>query len=93
MLKPIRWQGRAISGILNKLTVEKFDMLYEKLITETGICSETHIEELMKQIFHKATTQHHFISMSAASRWSSGRLSFVPTDRRLDCWFLIFRIV
>jgi hypothetical protein len=54
---------RAISSILNKLTVEKYDSLYKKLVGETNICKETHVEGLMKQVFQKATTQHHYISM------------------------------
>merc|ERR1719333_1949234 len=54
---------RGINGILNKLTVEKFEALYKKLIGEVGMCAESHIVVLTKQLFTKSTTQHHFIEM------------------------------
>jgi hypothetical protein len=54
---------RGINGILNKLTVEKFEALYKKLIGEVGMCAENHIVVLTKQLFAKSTTQHHFIEM------------------------------
>merc|ERR1719472_217333 len=54
---------RGINSILNKLTVEKFDQLYKKLIGEVGMCAENHIVVLTKQLFTKSTTQHHFIEM------------------------------
>jgi hypothetical protein len=50
--------------ILNKLTIERFDLLYEQLI-ECGISSSSHVEILMREVFEKATTQHHFIGMYA----------------------------
>jgi len=53
---------RQIKSILNKLTVEKYDSLYAKLI-ELEIESTSHVEELVKDLFLKATTQHHFIEM------------------------------
>merc|ERR550534_1001683 len=53
---------RAMKSILNKLTVEKFDALYQKLLV-CGIETRTHIETLMREVFEKATTQHHFIEM------------------------------
>jgi len=53
---------RKMKAILNKLTMEKFDALYEKLL-ECGIRTSTHIEMLMREVFEKATTQHHFIEM------------------------------
>jgi len=53
---------RQIKSILNKLTLEKYDSLYAKLI-ELEIESKTHVEELIKDLFLKATTQHHFIEM------------------------------
>ena len=53
---------RLMRGILNKLTVEKFDALSEKLLN-CGITKKTHIESLTLMIFEKATRQHHFISM------------------------------
>merc|ERR1719301_505761 len=54
---------RGINSILNKLTVEKFEALYKKLIGEVGMCAENHIVVLTKQLFAKSTTQHHFIEM------------------------------
>mmetsp|Transcript_86038 Transcript_86038/g.248416 ORF Transcript_86038/g.248416 Transcript_86038/m.248416 type:complete len:1040 (-) Transcript_86038:428-3547(-) len=53
---------RAMKSILNKLTVDKFDTLYQKLL-ECGISKGAHIETLVREVFEKATTQHHFIEM------------------------------
>jgi len=53
---------RAARSILNKLTIEKFDSLYEQLAT-TGIRTMGHITSLMQEVFEKATVQHHFIPM------------------------------
>jgi len=55
---------RAMKGILNKLTVEKFKPLCEKLVS-CGIETRVHLEILVNEIFEKATTQHHFIDMYA----------------------------
>jgi hypothetical protein len=55
---------RKACAILNKLTVEKFDALYEQLAT-CGIRKPEHLEILMREVFNKATTQHHFIAMYA----------------------------
>lgn len=74
--KPSRSQGsgspqdgnqqvaRAARSILNKLTVEKFDALYEQL-AECGLKTPEHVKILMREIFEKATDQHHFIPMYA----------------------------
>merc|ERR1719446_1032782 len=51
-----------MKSILNKLTVEKFERLYQQLL-ECGIETQGHIETLMSEVFEKATTQHHFVSM------------------------------
>jgi len=56
--------ARAACAILNKLTVEKFDSLFEQLAT-CGIKKPEHLEMLMREVFNKATTQHHFIPMYA----------------------------
>jgi len=53
---------RNMKSVLNKLTVEKFDTLYQKLL-ESGIETEEHAAILMKEVFEKATLQHHFIEM------------------------------
>jgi hypothetical protein len=55
---------RAARSILNKLTVEKFESLFEQL-TSCGIQQPHHISMLMREIFEKATIQHHFIPMYA----------------------------
>jgi hypothetical protein len=49
---------------LNKLTIEKFDSLYEQLAT-CGVSTPEHIKILMREVFEKATVQHHFIAMYA----------------------------
>jgi hypothetical protein len=55
---------RTLRSILNKLTVEKFDSLFEQLAT-CGLKCPSHISILMREVFEKATTQHHFIPMYA----------------------------
>lgn len=55
---------RKACAILNKLTLEKFDSLFEQLAT-CGIRKPQHLEMLMREVFNKATTQHHFIAMYA----------------------------
>eukprot|EP00930_Biecheleria_cincta_P081788 TRINITY_DN7112_c0_g1_i1.p1 TRINITY_DN7112_c0_g1~~TRINITY_DN7112_c0_g1_i1.p1 ORF type:complete len:740 (+),score=161.77 TRINITY_DN7112_c0_g1_i1:213-2432(+) len=74
--KPSRAQGaglaqdrnqqvaRAARSILNKLTVEKFDALYEQL-ADCGLKTPEHVKILMREIFEKATAEHHFIPMYA----------------------------
>lgn len=55
---------RAARSILNKLTFEKFEPLFEQL-TSCGIQEPHHISILMQEIFEKATIQHHFTPMYA----------------------------
>lgn len=55
---------RSVRSILNKLTVEKFDALYERLVN-CGIRTPEHLALLMREIFEKATLQHHFVVMYA----------------------------
>jgi hypothetical protein len=55
---------RAARSILNKLTLEKFDILFEQLVT-CGISKPEHISLLMSEVFDKATKQHPFIPMYA----------------------------
>eukprot|EP00933_Yihiella_yeosuensis_P038218 TRINITY_DN32166_c0_g1_i2.p1 TRINITY_DN32166_c0_g1~~TRINITY_DN32166_c0_g1_i2.p1 ORF type:complete len:733 (-),score=186.03 TRINITY_DN32166_c0_g1_i2:226-2424(-) len=55
---------KAMRSILNKLTVEKFDALFEKLVT-CGMRTQEHLVILVREIFEKATVQHHFITMYA----------------------------
>jgi hypothetical protein len=68
---------RKVKAILNKLTIEKFDSLYLQLL-ESGIETKAHIENLMREVFEKATTQHHFIEMYTGlciklNEWLTGR--------------------
>eukprot|EP00931_Biecheleriopsis_adriatica_P028634 TRINITY_DN17072_c0_g1_i1.p1 TRINITY_DN17072_c0_g1~~TRINITY_DN17072_c0_g1_i1.p1 ORF type:complete len:686 (-),score=134.22 TRINITY_DN17072_c0_g1_i1:21-2078(-) len=56
--------GKAVRAIFNKLTVEKFDALYEQLAT-CGIRKPQHVTFLMQELFQKATVQHQFIAMYA----------------------------
>ena len=48
--------------VLNKLTIAKFDALYNQLVS-CGIHIEGHIHLLIEEILEKARTQHHFIDM------------------------------
>jgi hypothetical protein len=54
--------ARKLKSLLNKLSVEKFAQLSTKL-TEIGFTSTDHIQILIEEIFERATTQHHFITM------------------------------
>eukprot|EP00391_Amoebophrya_sp_Ameob2_P003075 CAMPEP_0179004006 /NCGR_PEP_ID=MMETSP0795-20121207/13025_1 /TAXON_ID=88552 /ORGANISM="Amoebophrya sp., Strain Ameob2" /LENGTH=694 /DNA_ID=CAMNT_0020698141 /DNA_START=410 /DNA_END=2495 /DNA_ORIENTATION=+ len=53
---------RKTKSILNKLTFEKFDKLYAELC-QLGLYKYSQLEYLTREIFEKATTQHHFIEM------------------------------
>jgi len=55
---------RKMKSILNKLTIEKFTALYEKLLS-CGISTRSHLDVLFNEIFDKAANQHHFINMYA----------------------------
>ena len=55
---------RSVKSILNKLTVEKFEKLYAKLL-ECGIRTAEHAELLAQEIFEQATLQHNFVGMYA----------------------------
>mmetsp|Transcript_58357 Transcript_58357/g.152718 ORF Transcript_58357/g.152718 Transcript_58357/m.152718 type:complete len:696 (+) Transcript_58357:59-2146(+) len=80
---------RAARSILNKLTIEKFESLYEQLVT-IGIQSLSHIKCLMKEVFEKATVQHHFIPMYAdlcVRLESDARIMpAMASDGRPDCF-------
>jgi len=56
--------SRSARAILNKLTVEKFDILYEQIVN-CGVRTPEQVAILMREIFDKATAQHHFIPMYA----------------------------
>jgi hypothetical protein len=55
---------RSFRSILNKLTVEKFESLFEQLAT-CGITQPHHVSILMHEVFEVATSQHHLIPMYA----------------------------
>jgi len=55
---------RSARSILNKLTIEKFDSLFQQLV-DCGIESAHHVSLLMQEIFELATMQHQFIPMYA----------------------------
>jgi len=55
---------REMKSILNKLTLEKYDTLYEKMLS-CGISTVEHVRILIHEVMEKATTQHHFINMYA----------------------------
>lgn len=56
--------ARSARSILNKLTLERFDSLYEQL-AGCGVRTAAHISILMREVHEKATGQHHFINMYA----------------------------
>merc|ERR1712224_47842 len=53
---------REMKSILNKLTIEKYDTLYRKMLN-CGISSVEHVKILIHEVMEKATQQHHFIDM------------------------------
>eukprot|EP00929_Paragymnodinium_shiwhaense_P074227 TRINITY_DN37969_c0_g1_i1.p1 TRINITY_DN37969_c0_g1~~TRINITY_DN37969_c0_g1_i1.p1 ORF type:complete len:543 (+),score=162.11 TRINITY_DN37969_c0_g1_i1:65-1693(+) len=53
---------RSVRSILNKLSVEKFQPLSQQL-RQVGYQTVEHVGVLIKEIFEKATTQHHYIQM------------------------------
>mmetsp|Transcript_25474 Transcript_25474/g.79400 ORF Transcript_25474/g.79400 Transcript_25474/m.79400 type:complete len:343 (+) Transcript_25474:174-1202(+) len=55
---------RSVRSILNKLTLEKFEELYRKLLLVFAGFMD-HIEVLAHEIFKKATVQHNFTAMYA----------------------------
>jgi translation initiation factor 4G len=52
---------RNVRSVLNKLTPERFDSLYEKVVTT--VQNPTHTAVLVREIFEKAIMQHIFIGM------------------------------
>eukprot|EP00439_Symbiodinium_sp_Y106_P068438 s1744_g11.t1 len=56
--------ARSIRAILNKLTLERFQQLYEQLFS-SGIRRPEHVQILLKEVFDKALVQHSFLPMYA----------------------------
>merc|ERR1740117_1951452 len=52
---------RNVRSVLNKLTPERFDSLYEKVVMT--VQNPTHTAVLVREIFEKAIMQHIFIGM------------------------------
>eukprot|EP00928_Gymnodinium_smaydae_P061326 TRINITY_DN45428_c0_g1_i1.p1 TRINITY_DN45428_c0_g1~~TRINITY_DN45428_c0_g1_i1.p1 ORF type:complete len:662 (+),score=145.18 TRINITY_DN45428_c0_g1_i1:125-2110(+) len=55
---------RGVRSALNKLTVERFEAIYESILS-LGIRSPTHVAIIVREIFEKATVQHSFVEMYA----------------------------
>jgi len=55
---------RKVQGILNKLTLIKYDELYKELLA-VGISDIEMLEATINLIFHKAVTEQHFCTMYA----------------------------
>ncbi|GBE61584.1 MIF4G domain-containing protein [Babesia ovata] len=53
---------RRLMGLLNRLTIEKFDTIYRQVLM-SGVETVQQAFMLVKIIFEKAITQHHFIPM------------------------------
>eukprot|EP00927_Polykrikos_kofoidii_P071538 TRINITY_DN6779_c0_g1_i1.p1 TRINITY_DN6779_c0_g1~~TRINITY_DN6779_c0_g1_i1.p1 ORF type:complete len:921 (-),score=171.88 TRINITY_DN6779_c0_g1_i1:59-2821(-) len=56
--------ARSIKSILNKLTIEKFGQLSQKLM-QVQFNKSSHVATLVEEVFEKSTLQHHFIGMYA----------------------------
>lgn len=67
---------RRLKGYLNKLTLEKFDKLYAQILG-AGIKEKEEVNALMKMVFEKAVSQHHFIQVND--------LSGVQSTQDTDC--------
>lgn len=53
---------RAMKSILNKLTIKKYDTLYQQLL-HCGMSTGEHVKILIDEVLEKAETQHPFIQM------------------------------
>ncbi|ORM40728.1 Eukaryotic translation initiation factor isoform 4G-2 [Babesia sp. Xinjiang] len=72
---------RKLMGLLNRLTVEKFDTIYKQVLL-SGVETYEQAFVLVKIIFEKAITQHHFIPMyvELCAKLSYDLDNFTPTD-------------
>jgi hypothetical protein len=55
---------KAVKGVLNKLTLEKFDKLYQELL-EVGIVTASLLRGFVVILYDKAVVEPHFIGMYA----------------------------
>jgi hypothetical protein len=53
---------RLMKSILNKITMKKYDTLYQQLL-DCGMSTVEHVKILIDEVLEKAETQHHFIQM------------------------------
>eukprot|EP00746_Dinoflagellata_sp_MGD_P139918 gnl/MRDRNA2_/MRDRNA2_73265_c0_seq2.p1 gnl/MRDRNA2_/MRDRNA2_73265_c0~~gnl/MRDRNA2_/MRDRNA2_73265_c0_seq2.p1 ORF type:complete len:618 (+),score=97.24 gnl/MRDRNA2_/MRDRNA2_73265_c0_seq2:230-1855(+) len=53
---------RTMKAILNKLTMKKYDTLYQQIL-DCGMWTVEHVAILIDEVLEKAETQHHFIQM------------------------------
>jgi len=53
---------RTMKSILNKLTMKKYDTLYQQIL-DCGMSTVEHVTILIDEVLEKAQTQHHFIQM------------------------------
>lgn len=81
---------RQLKALLNKLTVEKFDKIYSQIIS-AGITEEAQVVQLMKMVFEKAVTQHHYIQVCcvrAEADAATARRNASSDFEFLSAWFL-----
>merc|ERR1712232_1072608 len=53
---------RDMKSILNKLTMKKYDVLYQQILS-CGMSTVEHVMILIDEILEKVQSQHHFIQM------------------------------
>jgi len=77
---------RAMKSILNKLTMKKYDTLYQQILS-CGMSTGEHVKILIHEVLEKAESQHHFIQMYCQlcvdlHKWFVERKSTESADTR-----------
>jgi len=77
---------RLMKSILNKLTMKKYDTLYQQILN-CGMSTVEHVMILIDEVLEKAESQHHFIQMYCQfcvdlHRWFVERESTEGSDMR-----------
>jgi len=77
---------RTMKSILNKLTMKKYDTLYQQILN-CGMSTVEHVMILIDEVLEKAETQHHFIQMYCQlcvdlHKWFDERSSSSNVDAR-----------
>merc|ERR1719160_1148438 len=77
---------RAMKSILNKLTMKKYDTLYQQILS-CGMSIGEHMKSLIDEVLEKAETQHHFIQMYCQlcvdlHKWCIERKSTESADKK-----------